>query len=148
MTRWSAGPAKEDEAPRLALIISDWIDATDWMPRCHTRADDLAFVTGLVTSGRVTVLRDDDGPQGFLSLRGHEIEALYLDANARGAGGGQHLIDVVKASSDRLALWTFAANSGARRFYAREGFRETGGTEGDNEERLPDIRVEWERGDG
>ena len=27
-------------------------------------------------------------------------------------------------------LWTFVANEGARRFYAREGFVEAGGTDG------------------
>jgi putative acetyltransferase len=46
---------------------------------------------------------------------------------------------------DRLSLWTFQANEGARRFYAREGFAEVRMTEGDNEEGLPDVLLEWVR---
>ena len=42
-----------------------------------------------------------------------------------------------------LTLWTFVANEGARRFYAREGFVEVGRTEGENEEGLPDVLLAW-----
>jgi hypothetical protein len=40
-------------------------------------------------------------------------------------------------------LWTFVANAGARRFYAREGFVEARRTEGENEEGLPDVLLTW-----
>ena len=28
----------------MGAILSDWIDATPWMPRLHTRAEDAAFI--------------------------------------------------------------------------------------------------------
>ena len=40
-------------------------------------------------------------------------------------------------------LWTFAANTGARRFYERHGFVATRRTDGDNEEGAPDILYVW-----
>lgn len=49
------------------------------------------------------------------------------------------------ARQPRLCLWTFAANVPARAFYTAMGFSETWGTEGDNAEGLPDIRMEWQR---
>jgi hypothetical protein len=36
-------------------------------------------------------------------------------------------------------------NDGARRFYAREGFVETTMTDADNEERCPDVLLEWRK---
>ena len=51
--------------------------------------------------------------------------------------------DDAKAAG-HLTLWTFQANDGARRFYAREGFREVEFTDGaGNAEKLPDVRLEW-----
>ena len=42
-----------------------------------------------------------------------------------------------------LQMWTFQANGGARRFYERHGFVVMEATDGDNEERAPDVRNEW-----
>lgn len=57
------------------------------------------------------------------------------------AGLGSRLLDVAKTVYlEGLDLWTFAANTGARRFYERHGFVATESTEGDNEEGSPDVR--------
>jgi hypothetical protein len=41
-------------------------------------------------------------------------------------------------------LWTFQANTGARRFYARHSCREVEWTNGEhNEEKTPDVRLVW-----
>lgn len=142
---WRLAPATPDDAGALATILSDWIDGTEWMPRLHSRGDDLAFVCGLVRQGCVTVACRGGQVAGFLALRGDEIAALYVAGDARGQGGGGRLIEDAKAGTERLALWTFRANAGAVAFYERHGFRAVGGTEGDNEEGLPDVRMVWER---
>ncbi len=54
-------------------------------------------------------------------------------------------MDFAKGGRGRLKLWTFQANEDARRFYIREGFREVRMTDGDNEEGLPDVMLEWVR---
>jgi hypothetical protein len=45
---------------------------------------------------------------------------------------------------DGLGLWTFQVNAPAIRFYLRHGFRIIRRTDGaGNEEREPDLRMEW-----
>ena len=137
-------PAIPADAARLAAILSDWIDETDWMPRLHTREEDAGFVAGLID--RMPVMTADaPGPVGFLARDGEDIVALYLAPEARGRGIGKALLDAAKGESARLALWTFVANEGARAFYAREGFVEDRRTGGENDEKLPDVRLVWER---
>lgn len=134
-----AGP--EDAAP-LGAVLSDWIDATPWMPRLHTRAQDAGFVRGLMDRAEVWCLPAADG---FIAVEGDEIPALYLAPAARGQGQGAALLAQAMVGRERLALWVFQANEGARRFYARHGFVEVARTEGDNDEGLPESRMEWHR---
>ena len=61
-----------------------------------------------------------------------------------GSGLGTALVAGAKAASPGgLTLWTFAANAGARAFYARQGFVELRETAGDGEAGLPDILMVW-----
>ncbi|MEM8742792.1 MAG: GNAT family N-acetyltransferase, partial [Pseudomonadota bacterium] len=79
---------------------------------------------------------------GFAILQGPCLAALYT--KAPGQGHGRALLDAVKTRRpDGFYLWCFEPNDGAQRFYRREGMRETGRTEGENAEGLPDIRFDW-----
>lgn len=133
--------ARPDDAPALAEILSDWIDETPWMPRLHTRDEDRGFVAGLI--GRNDTWTNE-ALSGFISRQGDEITALYLAPAARGRGLGARFLGAARQGQRRLTLWTFQANARAMAFYAREGFVEAARTSGDNEERLPDIRMIWE----
>lgn len=136
-------PARPEDAPALAAILVDWIDRTDWMPRLHSREDDARFVASLVARDIVTVAVQADAPQGFLAREGAEIPALYIAHAARRQGLGATLIAAAQEASPVLGLWTFQANTQARRFYTRMGFVEEKCTEGENEEGLPDIYLSW-----
>ena len=139
-------PARPEDAPGIAAILTDWIDATPWMPRVHSHEDDRGFGRMLVDKGWTHVLRDRDVVQAFLSRDEDEVHALYVARGARGRGLGKALLDQAKAARPRLALYTFQANLSAQRFYLREGFLEIARTDGaDNDEHLPDIRYEWRR---
>jgi GNAT superfamily N-acetyltransferase len=84
---------------------------------------------------------------GVLAFDPAMITALYVSQQARGTGVGKALLDGAKAKfGGPLELWTFVANTGAQAFYAREGFSVVGGSDGDNEEGLPDLRFRWEQG--
>ena len=133
-------PARPEDAPRMGAILSDWIDATPWMPRLHTREEDAAFCAALVPHARVSGDAD-----GFIAVDGANIPALYVAQAARRQGHGRALLDNAKAGADRLSLWTFAANREALAFYAAQGFVQTARTDGDNDEGLPDVRLEWRR---
>ncbi|HWJ62969.1 MAG TPA: GNAT family N-acetyltransferase [Acidimicrobiales bacterium] len=81
---------------------------------------------------------------GLLVLHGDELDQLYVDPDHVGVGIGSRLLALAQEERPAgLALWTFAANAGARRFYERHGFVAVGGTGGDNEEGAPDVRYEW-----
>lgn len=137
--------ARSTDAGKVAAILSEFIDTADWMPRIHTRAEDVSFCAAMIDRGWVTVA-EADGVSGFLAQEGDEVNCLYVANNAQGQGIGKALLDHAKAQSDKLELWTFQANEGARRFYAREGFVETEMTDGQrNDEKLPDVNLVWER---
>jgi GNAT superfamily N-acetyltransferase len=135
-------PATTQDAAAMAAILSTWIDETPWMPRIHTLAQDRGFVDNILD--RTIVAEVEDIILGFLTLGTTEVECLYVAAPCRSRGVGRALLDQAKAENTGLYLWTFAANLGARQFYAREGFAEVAQTDGaENAEKLPDVRLEW-----
>jgi putative acetyltransferase len=59
---------------------------------------------------------------------------------------GCALLDIAKAVSGSLQLWTFQRNIAARRFYEARGFVAVEETDGShNEEREPDVLYRWDR---
>jgi GNAT superfamily N-acetyltransferase len=77
-------------------------------------------------------------------LDGSRIDQLYVLPEWCGQGLGSLLVDRAKALRPHgLSLRTFTANAGARRFYERHGFVATGFSDGDNEERAPDVEYTW-----
>jgi len=135
--------ATAGDAAALGDILQDWLDATPWMPKLHDRAETRGFLGHVIATQEGVVAGECSG---FLALDGADISCLYLADTARGQGIGKALLDHAKSARDRLDLWTFQANTGALRFYRREGFVEVKRTEGaTNDERLPDVRLSWTR---
>lgn len=131
------------DAPAIAAILGNWVDAAPWLPRVHTPAQDQDHALDLVARGWTHVFCAPD-VQGFLARDGAEIHALYVAKAARGQGVGKALLAHAKSATPALRLYTFAANTDAQRFYLREGFTEIARTDGaGNDEHLPDIRYEW-----
>ena len=142
MTLRAAIPA---DAPAIAAILGGWVHETPWMPKLHTPEEDRWFAGHLIATQAVTVL-DLPPVAGFLARDGGVISALYLSPAARGQGHGARLLAAARADCEVLTLWTFQANAGARRFYARAGFVEVAMTDGaGNDEGLPDVQMRWER---
>ncbi|GMG84426.1 GNAT family N-acetyltransferase [Paralimibaculum aggregatum] len=139
--------ARPGDAAACAAILNAWIDATPWMVRVHPAEAVLRhYRERVLTQQSVFVAEVAGAVAGFLALDLAEakVTALYVAAAHRGRGIGAALLGRAKAARpDRLRLWAFAANAGARRFYAREGFREAWRTEGENEEGLPDVLFLW-----
>lgn len=134
--------AGAQDAEAVAQVLGDWCREVDWMPKLRTREEDLWFAGHLIES-QVVRLGFAGGGMGFLARQGGQISALYLSPAARGRGVGKALLTEAKVVG-HLTLWCFQANLGARAFYAREGFREVEFTQGaGNDERLPDVRLEW-----
>jgi GNAT superfamily N-acetyltransferase len=86
---------------------------------------------------------------GMMTLADGDIEQLYLAPARRGQGLGDLLVAHAKSRHPNgLGLWTFQVNHPAVAFYRRHGLSEIARTDGSgNEEREPDIRMEWTPGD-
>lgn len=93
----------------------------------------------------IWVAEEDGAIVGFMGVREHELTHLYVGPDSRSRGLGRALLERAKAlRPDRLELWVFQANDGARRFYERHGFRLVELTDGGaNMEQEPDARYEW-----
>ncbi|OWU83930.1 hypothetical protein ATO6_16085 [Oceanicola sp. 22II-s10i] len=137
-------PARALDAGAVGGILSSFIDDTDWMPRIHTRAEDIGFAGIMIDKGWTTVAISGGRVAGFITRRGTEVLALYLAPWAQRQGIGARLLAAAKSEADRLTLWCFEANETARAFYGAQGFREAGRSDGTrNDEGLPDIRFTW-----
>ena len=135
------------DAGTVGAILSEFVDTTAWMPRIHSRAQDIAHAARMIDLERVHVAEQEGAIVGFYALNGEDLDALYVAAANRGQGVGAALLRHAQDAVDRLALWTFQANSGAQRFYLRQGFAEMQRTDGSgNDEKLPDIKYVWQRG--
>jgi GNAT superfamily N-acetyltransferase len=140
--------ANQDEAAGVAAV---WLRSRQASipaipPPVHTDEDVHDFFATVVLPQRETwVIADGDGEiVALLVLQPGWIDQLYVDPRHTGHGLGSCLVDVAKAvCPEGLDLWTFAANTGARRFYERHGFVAIDSTEGRNEEGAPDIRYHW-----
>jgi GNAT superfamily N-acetyltransferase len=138
--------ARDLDAGAVGAILSEFVDTSDWMPRIHSRAEDIAHAARMIDLGRVHVAEDNGTVVGFCARNGDDLDALYVIAEKRGQGIGAALLRHAQSAVDRLELWTFQANTGAQRFYQRHGFAEVQRTDGSgNDERLPDIQYEWQR---
>lgn len=138
-------PATLSDAPACAVILQDWLDATVWMPKLHDVAETTDWMrSDLFRRAEIVVVEADGAVRGLVAVAQGSIAALYLSEGWRGAGLGGRLVERAKGmSAGGLTLWTFQANAGARRFYARHGFVEVARTEGDNAEGLPDAQLRW-----
>lgn len=146
MTGVTLRPATPLDAGRVGAILSGWTDETDWVPRIHTRAEDIAHASAMVDRGWVTVAEVDGDITGFLARDASDIHALYVDTTLRGLGLGTQLLTDAMAQADQLELWTFQRNIRAQAFYERHGFAAVQHTDGtENDEGLPDIRYLWQR---
>ncbi|WP_299724336.1 GNAT family N-acetyltransferase [uncultured Tateyamaria sp.] len=138
--------ARSTDAGKVGGILSEFIDTTDWMPRIHTRAEDIGFAGHMIDQGWVRVAETETGIAGFSACENEEVHALYVARHARRGGIGSALLDALKTQCKRLDLWTFQANADAQVFYLHHGFEVVEETDGArNDEGLPDMRFEWKR---
>ena len=138
--------ARDTDAGKLGAMITDAVTARPWKPRLHSAAQDIDHCGRMIDRGWVTVAERDGRVLGFVARQDDDVQALFVAQDAQGAGIGSALLTQAKQARDRLVLWTFLANAGARRFYDRHGFAELERGDGSgNEEGLPDVRLEWRR---
>ncbi len=143
--------AEPEEADMLAdLHTAARAAAVPAMPAgVHTPEETRAWMRGRVgSSHEVWVAEHAGSVVGYaaLSAEGERwLDDLYVAPELTGRGIGSTLLELAKSvRPDGFALWVFASNEGARRFYRRHGLVELEQTDGSgNEERAPDVRMAW-----
>lgn len=147
---WAVRPATAADASAIATlylrsrrahVVFAPLAHGDDEVRQHVRDD-------VLVRSRVWVALDGDGVVAFLALDRRDgadwIRHLYVAPARVSAGAGHALIGVALREAARpLRLHTFAANTGARRFYERYGFAAIAFGDGQgNEEGCPDVLYE------
>ena len=114
-------------------------------PSVHDDESIADFVrTKMIPTFETWVAVEDGMIVGFLALDDDWVEHLYLAPERTGAGIGSDLLALAKRRRPGgLRLWAFQSNARAIAFYERHGFVAEAWTDGDNEERAPDVRLRW-----
>ncbi|MDX2483013.1 MAG: GNAT family N-acetyltransferase [Pseudodonghicola sp.] len=139
-------PARPLDASAMGDILYSFQVEVHKAPRMWSGAETIAYCGEMIENDWVTMAEMAGRVVGFLARDGAEVCALYVVPDLRGAGLGQILLDAAKQGRDRLWLKVMEYNSGAQRFYRRNGFAETARSDGaENDENLPDITMLWQR---
>lgn len=92
-----------------------FIPAQYWREHYHP-------VRGLLAQAEVYVYEVSGVLQGFIGLDGDYIPGLFVQPGVQSRGIGKALLDFAKAGRPSLSLQVYQNNTGALRFYQREGF--------------------------
>jgi len=129
--------------PRLA-VAADLAPLTDlWERRWHdahaassppeliairTRADFATRLAGFLAAGDLWVIGPEDAPNGFVALKDHHLDQLYVDRPLEGTGAARVLMDhglaMLAGRGIAMAeLWCNTGNARAAAFYRKTGWR-------------------------
>ena len=137
-------PAQKED---LSVIAQIWLEANiqahSFIPIAYWQ-NHLPMVKKLLPQAEIFVYETPDGIQGFLGMNRDYIEGLFIRREARSQGIGKRLIDCAKGRKQRLTLSVYRNNTGAVKFYQREGFQiEREGIDPDTGE--AEYAMIWER---
>lgn len=143
-------PAALEDAAGCSAILHEWIYENPWYPNHAPESASEHSMRSRIENDTVYVAKNRAGINGFISYSKGYLDCLYLTPEARNHGLGKRLLGLAKAESpEGLSLWVLEENTAAMQFYCREGFKETDRGDGsDNEEGLPDIKMEWQPMEG
>ena len=136
---------KKTDVDKIAEI---WLDvnlsAHDFIPAEYWRGNFTA-VKEMFPQAEIYVFQDEEQGeiQGFIGLNEEHIEGIFVRTQDTGAGDRQESAGFCENRKERLSLNVYQKNSGAVRFYEREGFRidEAGVDENTGEK---DYLMVWE----
>ncbi len=116
---------KQSDLDPVALIWLDTnIKAHNFIPASYWK-DHFEAVRGMLAEAEIYVWEEDGSGQvqGFVGLEGAYIAGIFVQSQSWSRGIGGHLIKHIKKDHSRLTLRVYKKNTGAVRFYQREGFR-------------------------
>jgi len=133
----------EDAEAVVRVYRESRAEAMPWLPVVHSEEEDTAWYRAKL-GGEAWVYELDGRIAGFALVQEQDLHALYVSPDAQRCGIGSALFRQAQAERPGgFRLWAFRDNTRARRFYEDRGCRVIDATEGDNEERMPDVLYEW-----
>ena len=137
----------QEEADQVAMIYRAAFDERlPWLAGSHTSAEDRVFFRTRVFIECQVWGAVDEALIGFIAFRDGWVDQLHVLPHHQRQGAGRALLQVAKAASASLMLWTFQRNTPARRFYEKQGFLSVKETDGSgNEEHEPDVLYRWQQ---
>jgi len=139
--------AREKDASEIAAIhLTARREAMPYLHKPHTDVETQDYFARVVADRPRAwwVARCQGQIVGYLMIDGQYLDHLYVQPGWQRRGIGLNLLNKAKALSPRrLELWTFQRNVDVRAFYEAQGFRAVEWTDGNSEEREPDVRYEW-----
>lgn len=138
-----------DAYAAATILLRTRVDFMPYAPAAHSEAEIREWVrTQLIPTGGVMVAVQGHSPVAVMATSRDDdcswINQMAVKPEHVGRGvGSQLLAHALEALAPPIRLYTFQANTGARRFYERHGFVATEVTDGrGNEERCPDVLYE------
>ncbi|WP_168387211.1 GNAT family N-acetyltransferase [Microbacterium sp. K41] len=138
--------AADSDAFAIARLIRESKKAAmPWLPVVHSLEEDVGWVSNVLLREQVvTLVTHDEDLVGVLATTPGWVEQLYVSPGQQGRGIGSLLLrSAMDAAAGPIRLWTFQRNLRARRFYERHGFVVVGTTDGENEEKQPDVLYQY-----
>lgn len=128
--------SQPSEAPEIIQIWRNSVDATHDFLTAHDRQEIEQEVVGFFSQTPVWVAtNEEDQPIGFMFLHEGHLEALFVDASARGLGVGKRLISHALALHPDLSVDVNEQNQQAVGFYQHMGFVVSGRSDRDGQGR-------------
>lgn len=124
---------------RVSLTAHDFIDADHWRSNRKAMCE-----TYLPSTENYVFTSKNNAVQGFVSVAGEHIEALFVDIPFQRQGVGGKLVDFVKnrCAGGKLTVTVYEENKKAVRFYLANGFVVT--DKGiDSGTGHPELYMEW-----
>jgi len=142
--------AKLADAPAVANVyLASRATFLAYAPLAHSDADIRMWIeTKLIPDASVSVAEVGGEVVGFVATAIDGpllwLDQLYVRPDSVGLGLGSKLLEHALAGiTQPVRLYTFQANTGARRFYERHGFKAVQFSDGQsNEEKCPDVLYE------
>lgn len=128
--------SRPSEALEIIQIWRNSVDATHDFLTARDRQEIEKEVVSFFSETPVWVAtQQDDQPVGFMFLHDGHLEALFVDASARGLGVGKRLISHALALHPHLSVDVNEQNQQAVGFYQHLGFQVSGRSDRDNQGR-------------
>ena len=136
------------DAEALADLFQASRATMTYLPNLHGNDEMRAFIRRVASEQEVYAAERNGRIVGFAALRGDWLDHLYVHPLRFNTQTGSKLFAQTKlARPGGFQFWVFQQNTGARRFYERQGCALSRLTDGSgNQEKLPDALYVWPAG--